>query len=154
MTITFAEYKQLPKREIKNKNNLSKDKKYYIEGTSRRDDKMKTVYIGIYRHNTDGYNHFDEVEYVVNPFHQVGKPHSFNAKSGHKFMEVIEIGPTESDYINKNRTLSELRDFDKNLRSRSRSSSRSRSRSRSSSSTKKGGRKHPKRKTVRRRSRK
>lgn len=154
MTITFAEYKQLPKREIKNKNNLKEDKKYYIEGTSRRDDKMKTVYIGIYRRNRDGYNHFDEVEYVVNPFHQVGKPHGFDATSGHKFMEVIEIGPTESDYINKNRTLSELRDFDKNLRSRSRSSSRSRSRSRSSSSTKKGGRKHPKRKTVRRRSRK
>jgi len=152
MTITFAEYKQLPKREIKNKNNLKEDKKYYIEGTSRRDDKMKTVYIGIYRRNRDGYNHFDEVEYVVNPFHQVGKPHGFDATSGHKFMEVIEIGPTESDYINKNRTLSELRDFDKNLRSRSRSSSRSRSRSRSrsNSSTKKGGRKHPKRKTVRR----
>jgi len=162
MTITFAEYKQLPKKAPSN--NLKEDKKYYIEGTSRRDDKMKTVYIGIYRRNRDGYNHFDEVEYVVNPFHQVGKPHGFDATSGHKFMEVIEIGPTESDYINKNRTLSELRDFDKNLRSRSRSSSRSRSRSssksrsrsrsRSSSSTKKGGRKHPKRKTVRRRSRK
>lgn len=48
MTITFAEYKQLTKREIKNKNNLTLDKKYYIEGTSRRDDKMKTVYRYLY----------------------------------------------------------------------------------------------------------
>ena len=107
MTITFAEYKQLPKKAPSN--NLKEDKKYYIEGTSRRDDKMKTVYIGIYRRNRDGYNHFDEVEYVVNPFHQVGKPHGFDATSGHKFMEVIEIGPTESDYINKNR-MSHLQD--------------------------------------------
>jgi hypothetical protein len=177
MTISFAEFEKLPKKNpIKT---LTPGKKYYIEDTSRRNVNLKTVFIGIYTHHANGYNNFDEVEYVVAPFGVSGKPHGFNAKSGHKFMEAIDFNPTELDFKNKNRTISELHEFIHTKKAephdstppisfmgedyrkakhtfynRSSSRSKSRSRSRSTSSTKKGGRKHPKRKTVRRHSRK
>lgn len=177
-TISFAEFQKLPKKNPTK--NLSSGKKYYIEGTSRRDVKLKTVYIGTYRDNSNGYNNFDEVEYVVAPFGVSGKPSGFNATSGHKFMEVEDFNPTELDYKNKNRTLTELHEFinakkaephdtddstpplsfigedyrkAKHTFHNKLRSSRSRSRSRSSSrssSSKKGGKKHPKRKSVRR----
>jgi hypothetical protein len=132
MTISFSEYKELPKKEINKKNNLTPGKKYYIQDTTRKIDKYKTVYKGVFIEKRGDSNIFSEVEFVVAPFGMGGKPFGFNAKTGHKFLEVIE-----------NESINRI--------SNSRSSSRSRSRSRSRSSTKKGGRKHPKRKTAKRR---
>jgi len=129
MTISFSEYKELPKKEINKKNNLTPGKKYYIQDTTRKIDKYKTVYKGVFIEKRGDSNIFSEVEFVVAPFGMGGKPFGFNAKTGHKFLEVIE-----------NESINRI--------SNSRSSSRSRSRSRSRSSTKKGGRKHPKRKTA------
>jgi len=129
MTISFSEYKELPKKEINKKNNLTPGKKYYIQDTTRKIDKYKTVYKGVFIEKRGDSNIFSEVEFVVAPFGMGGKPFGFNAKSGHKFLEVI----SDSDS----------------------SGSRSLSRSRSMFSTKKGGRKvSKKRRTVRRHSRK
>ena len=129
MTISFAEFKKLPKRDA-NKNNLEPGKKYYMQDTSTTVDKHKNVYIGVFTHQANGYNYFSQVEFLIDPFRMREKPIAFNAKKGYKFMEVI------------------------NRITNSSSQSRSISSSRSRSSTKKGGRKHPKRKTVRRHSRK
>jgi len=127
MPISFVEFKELPKKEVIDKNDLKPLKKYYIQGTSRRDDNQKTVFTGVFTHQSkDGYNNFKNVEFLVNPFNSVGKPHGFNAKKGHKFMEVTG-----------------------NTSPKSRTSSKSRNSSKSSS--KKGGRKNSKCKTVRRR---
>ena len=128
MTISFSEYKELPKKEINKKNNLTPGKKYYIQDTTRKIDKYKTVYKGVFIEKRGDSNIFSEVEFVVAPFGMGGKPFGFNAKTGHKFLEVIE-----------NESINRI------------SSSRSSSRSRSRSSTKKGGRKHPKRKTAKKR---
>jgi hypothetical protein len=128
MTISFSEYKELPKKEINKKNNLTPGKKYYIQDTTRKIDKYKTVYKGVFIEKRGDSNIFSEVEFVVAPFGMGGKPFGFNAKTGHKFLEVIE-----------NESINRI------------SSSRSSSRSRSRSSTKKGGRKYPKRKTAKRR---
>jgi hypothetical protein len=136
MSISFAEYKELPKKEVK-KNKLEPGKKYYIQDTTRKLDKYKTVYKGVFIEKRGDSNIFSEVEFVVAPFGMGGKPFGFNAKSGHKFLEVIETEP-----INR------ISDSES-------SGSRSSSRSRSRSSTKKGGRKLSKRRrTVRRHSRK
>jgi len=133
MTISFSEYKELHKKKINKKNNLTPGKKYYIQDTTRKIDKYKTVYKGVFIEKRGDSNIFSEVEFVVAPFGMGGKPFGFNAKTGHKFLEVIE-----------NESINRI--------SSSRSSSRSRSRSRSRSSTKKGGRKlSKKRRTVRRR---
>ena len=143
MPISFAEFKELPKKEVK-KNKLEPGKKYYIQDTTRKLDKYKTVYKGIFIEKRGDSNIFSEVEFVVAPFGMGGKPFGFNAKSGHKFLEVIE-----NESINRISNSSSSRS---RSASRLRSTSRSRSRSRSMSSTKKGGRKHPKRKTAKRNS--
>jgi len=46
MPISFAEYKELPKKEVNKKYNLIPGKKYYMEDTSRKIDRYKVVYIG------------------------------------------------------------------------------------------------------------
>ena len=89
MPISFAEFKELPKKEVK-KNKLEPGKKYYIQDTTRKLDKYKTVYKGIFIEKRGDSNIFSEVEFVVAPFGMGGKPFGFNAKSGHKFLEVIE----------------------------------------------------------------
>lgn len=133
MPISFAEFKELPKKEVK-KNKLEPGKKYYIQDTTRKLDKYKTVYKGVFIEKRGDSNIFSEVEFVVAPFGMGGKPFGFNAKSGHKFLEIIE-----SESINR-------------ISNSASSRSRSPSRSRSMSSTKKGGRRHPKRKTAKRNS--
>ena len=133
MPISFAEFKELPKKEVK-KNKLEPGKKYYIQDTTRKLDKYKTVYKGVFIEKKGDSNIFSEVEFVVAPFGMGGKPFGFNAKSGHKFLEIIE-----SESINR-------------ISNSASSRSRSPSRSRSMSSTKKGGRRHPKRKTAKRNS--
>jgi len=110
MTISFAEFEELPKKDA-DKNNLKPRKKYYIQDTRRKLDHLKQVYIGVYINQTNGYNNFRDVEFVVAPFGIGGKPRGFSAKSGYKFMEVIDFNPTELDFINKNRTLTELHEF-------------------------------------------
>jgi len=133
--ITFSEYEKLPKRLInKTKEDLTPGKKYYIEDTKRKDKNLKVVYIGIFKHKSNGMNMFENVSYVVSPYgYTSGVPHGFDAKSGSNFFEVIS-------------RISDL--------SSSRSRSRSRSSSRSSTS-KKGGKKHSKRRrTVKRYSKK
>jgi|UniRef100_A0A6C0EEZ7 hypothetical protein len=135
--ITFSEYEKLPKRLInKTKEDLTPGKKYYIEDTKRKDKNLKVVYIGIFKHKSNGMNMFENVSYVVSPYgYTSGVPHGFDAKSGSNFFEVI----------------SRISDLSS---SRSRSRSRSRSSSRSSTS-KKGGKKHSKRRrTVKRYSKK
>ena len=111
MTISFAQYKELPKKEVNKKYNLTPGKKYYIQDTSSRNDNHKTVFIGVYTHQANGYNHFNDVDFLVSPFGRGGKPHAFNTKSGSKFLEVIDFNPTELDFKNKNRTLTELHEF-------------------------------------------
>jgi hypothetical protein len=173
MPISFAEYKELPKKEVK-KNKLEPGKKYYIQDTTRKLDKYKTVYKGIFIEKRGDSNIFSDVEFVVAPFGTIGKPFGFNAKSGNKFLEIIDFNPTELDFKNKNKTLEELHEFINEKKAEphdttppisfmgedyrkakhtfyNKSSSKSRARSSSRSSTKKGGRKHPKRKTVKRR---
>jgi hypothetical protein len=108
MTISFAEFKELPKKDA-DKNNLKPGKKYYIQGTRRKLDHLKEVYIGVYINQTHGFNNFRDVEFLVAPFGIGGKPSGFSAKSGHKFMEVIDFNPTELEF--KNKTLTELHEF-------------------------------------------
>lgn len=172
MPITFSEFKELPKKEINKKYNLIPGKKYYIQDTSRKLDKYKTVFTGSYTHQKNGSNYFDDVEFLVAPFGAVGKPHGFNAKTGSKFMEVIDFNPTELDFKNKNKTITELHEFihekkaephDKTpnisfmgedyrkAKSTFYNKSSSKKSSSKKSSSKKGGRKHLKRKTVTRR---
>jgi hypothetical protein len=111
MSISFIEFKELPKKEINKKYNLTPGKKYYIQDTSRKKDNLKTVFRGVFTHQSNGHNNFKDVEFLVNPFGDVGKPHGFNAKTGHKFMEVIDFNPTELDIKNKNKTITELHEF-------------------------------------------
>ena len=172
MPISFIEFKELPKKEVNKKYNLTPGKKYYIEDTSRKKDNLKTVFTGVFTHKSNyGYNNFEHVEFLVNPFGNVGKPHGFNAKTGHKFMEIIDFNPTELDIKNKNKTITELHEFIHEKKAEphdntppisfmgedyrkardnfyNRTSPKSRKSSKSSS--KKGGRKYLKRKTVRR----
>ena len=170
MPISFSEFKELPKKEVNKKYNLIPGKKYYIQDTTSKLDRRKTVFIGSYTHQTNGNNYFDGVEFLVAPFGSVGKPIGFNAKTGSKFMEVIDFNPTELDFKNKNKTLTELHEFinekkaephDKTptisfmgedyRKAKSNFYNKSRSKSSNKSSSKKGGRKHLKRKTLRRR---
>lgn len=168
MPISFSEFKELPKKEVNKKYNLIPGKKYYIQDTKRKNDNLKTVFVGSYTHQTNGTNYFDNVEFLVAPFGAVGKPIGFNAKSGSKFMEIIDFNPTELDFKNKNKTLTELHEFIHEKKAephdktptisfmgedyrKAKSSFYNKPRSKSSrSSSKKGGRKHSKRKTVRR----
>jgi len=178
MPISFAEYKELPKKEVNKKYNLIPGKKYYMEDTSRKNDRYKVVYIGTYSEKRNDYNFFDDIELIVAPFGTEGKFSGFNAKKGFKYFEVIDFNPTELDYKNKNKTLTELHEFIHTKKAEPHdstppisfmgedyrtakhrfynktSSSRSRSRSTRSRSSTRGGRKHPKRRTVRRRNNK
>jgi hypothetical protein len=139
--ITFSEYEKLPKKSInKTKEDLTPGKKYYIEDIRRRDKNLKVVYIGIFKHKSNGMNIFENVSYVVSPYgYTSGVPHGFDAELGFKFFEAIS-------------RISDLSGTSSQSRSRSRSRSRSSSRS---STSKKGGKKHSKRKrTVKRYSKK
>ena len=130
--ITFSEYEKLPKRLInKTKEDLIPGKKYYIEDIRRRDKNLKVVYIGIFKHKSNGMNIFENVSYVVSPYgYTSGVPHGFDAKLGFNFFEAI----------NRISDLSSSRTTTSN-RSRSRSSSRS-------STSKRGGKKHSKRRRT------
>jgi hypothetical protein len=136
MTISFEEFEELPKLDA-DKKNLQPGKQYYIQDTRRRVKHLITVYKGTFIEKKGEYNQFSNVEIVVNPFSDVGKPFGFSNKKGFKFMEVIDFNPTESTSSGHSRSSS---------KSHSRSSSKRRSRSRSSSKThssssKKGGKK-------------
>jgi hypothetical protein len=109
--ISFAEFKELPKRDV-NKQKLEKGKKYYIQDTTRKNAKLITVWKGIFIQKNGEWNEFSDVEIVVNPlFDQGGNPHSFNNKKGNKFSEVIDFEPTEFEINNKNKTIHELNEF-------------------------------------------
>jgi len=124
MTITFSEYEKLPKSLInKNKEDLIPGKKYYIEDTKRKDKNLKAVYIGIFKHKSNGMNIFENVSYVVSPYgYTTGVPHGFDAKSGTKFFEVIN-------------RISDLSSSRPQSSSRTTSSSRARSITRTTSSS-------------------
>ena len=148
--ISFVEFKEFPKKEV-NKQKLQPGKKYYIQDTSRRSDKFTTVFEGTFNQKNGDWNLFSNVNFVVNPFNQTGKPHGFNNKKGFKFMEVIDFKPTEFEKHNKatnrfnNRfTIKKPSSSPSNSKSRSskktsssKKSSRSSSRKRSTSSNKK-----------------
>ena len=127
MKITFSEFEKLPKKEINKKFDLIPGKKYYIQ-RSRGLDKFKEVFIGVYKHKSNGMNMFEGAKYLISPYGSNVAPSGYDAKSGFKFFEVISGIPSNSV----------------SSRSRSRSSSSSRS------SSKKGGRKHKKRTTLKR----
>ena len=108
--ISFVEFKEFPKKEV-NKQKLQPGKKYYIQDTSRRSDKFTTVFEGMFTQKNGDFNQFSNVNFVVNPFNQVGKPFGFNNKKGFKFMEVIDFEPTEFEKYNKKTTINELNQF-------------------------------------------
>jgi len=143
--ITFAEFKDIPKREV-NKQQLQPGKQYYIQETTRKLEKFITVYKGTFSEKKGDMNNFTNVEFVVNPFKNGGKPFGFSNKKGFKFLEVTDFEPAVSEL--KSSSMS-------NSTNRSRSHSRSQSRASSSkrgTSSKRGGRKRKyKFRTVRRR---
>ena len=106
-SITFEEFSKLPKKEV-NKKSLKPGRNYYIQETRGN---PKTVYKGTFsKTNESGdYNNFENVEFIVNPFRNVGKPFGFNNKSGFKFLEVME--PTSKEKSIKNKTIKELNEF-------------------------------------------
>lgn len=108
--ISFAEFKELPKKDV-NKQRLQPGKKYYIQDTSRRSDKFTTVFEGTFNQKNGDWNQFSNVNFVVNPFNQTDKPFGFNNKKGFKFMEVIDFEPTEFEKHNKKTTINELKHF-------------------------------------------
>lgn len=72
---------------------MKSGKHYYIEDSRGRDDR-KTVFKGKYSHiRDDGYLMFDDVEFIVNPYHRAGTPNGFNS-SGHRFVEVSRDSPS------------------------------------------------------------
>ena len=72
---------------------MKSGKHYYIEDSRGRDDR-KTVFKGKYSHiRDDGYLMFDDVEFIVNPYHRAGTPNGFNS-SGHRFVEVSRHSPS------------------------------------------------------------
>jgi len=107
-SITFEEFSQLPKKEVKNKKSLKPGRNYYIQETR---GKHKTVYKGTFSKTNDkgDYNNFENVEFIVNPFRNGGLPFGFNNKSGFKFLEVME--PTSKEKSMKNKTIKELNEF-------------------------------------------
>jgi hypothetical protein len=106
-SITFEEFSKLPKKEV-NKKSLKPGRNYYIQETR---GKYKNVYKGTFSKTDDfgDYNNFENVEFIVNPFRNVGKPFGFNNKSGFKFLEVME--PTSKEKSIKNKTIKELNEF-------------------------------------------
>jgi hypothetical protein len=106
-SITFEEFSKLPKKEV-NKKSLKPGRNYYIQETR---GKYKNVYKGTFSKTNDSgdYNNFENVEFIVNPFRNVGKPFGFNNKSGFKFLEVME--PTSKEKSIKNKTIKELNEF-------------------------------------------
>ena len=139
VSITFAEFKEIPKREV-NKQQLQSGKQYYIQDTTRKLEKLITVYKGTFTEKKGDMNNFTNVEFVVNPFKNAGKPLGFSNKKGFKFLEVLD----------SEAPVSELKSS-----SMKRSSSSSRRRTSSSkrgTTSKRGGRKRKyKFRTVKRR---
>jgi hypothetical protein len=109
-TISFAEFKELPKKNV-DKKKLHPGKKYYIQDTSRRGENGITVFKGNFTRKNGDWNEFSNIDFVVNPFNQGGKPQSFSNKKGFKFTEVIDFEPTEFEFNNKNKTIHELNEF-------------------------------------------
>lgn len=110
MTISFEEFEELPKLDA-DKKNLQPGKQYYIQDTRRRLKDLISVYKGTFIEKKGEYNNFSNVEIVVNPFSDVGKPLGFSNKKGFKFMEVIDFNPTELEINNKRNTLNELNEY-------------------------------------------
>jgi hypothetical protein len=111
MTISFEEFEELAKLDA-DKKNLQPGKQYYIQDTSRRLKHLIKVYKGIFSEKKGDFNHFSNVEIVVNPVpHDTAKPFGFSNKSGFRFMEVIDFNPTELEINNKRTTMNELNEF-------------------------------------------
>ena len=108
--ISFAEFKELPKKTI-NKNSLQPGKKYYTINTSTRDEKNIPVLKGTFTQKVGDRYDFSDVEFVVNPFKERGKPNGFYNRRELKFFEVIEPGETErkNKYTTINEFISEKR---------------------------------------------
>jgi hypothetical protein len=132
----------MPKKEV-NKTDLQENKQYYIQDTRRKLEHLITVYKGTFIKKNGDMNNFRNVEFVVNPLKNAGKPLGFSNKKGFKFLEVLD----------SEAPVSELKSS-----SMKRSSSSSRRRTSSSkrgTTSKRGGKKYRKRKhrfsTVKRR---
>ena len=111
MTISFEEFEELPKLDA-DKKNLQPGKQYYIQDTSRRLKHLIKVYKGTFSEKKGDFNHFSNVEIVVNPEpHDTAKSFGFSNKSGFRFMEVIDFNPTELEINNKRTTMNELNEF-------------------------------------------
>jgi hypothetical protein len=106
--ISFAEFKELPKKKV-NKNSLQPGKKYYIINTSTRYEKTIPVLKGTFIQKVGDRYDFSDVEFVVNPFKEGGKHNGFYNRRELKFYEVIEPGETEKN--NKYTTINELNEF-------------------------------------------
>ena len=106
-TITFEEFSKIPKRTV-GKRTLEVGKDYYIQESR---GKRKTVYKGTFSGTNErgDYNNFQNIEFIVNPFKQVGKPFGFNNKNGFIFMDAME--PTSKEKSMKNKTINELKEF-------------------------------------------
>jgi len=106
-SITFEEFSQMPKKEV-NKTRLKHGRNYFIQETRGN---RKTVYKGTFigTNQRGDYNHFENVEFIVNPHKNRGKPFGFNNRSGFKFLEIME--PTSIEKSMKNKTINELKQF-------------------------------------------
>jgi len=87
--ISFAEFKELPKKDV-DKKTLVPGKKYYTINTASRNEKFIPVLKGTFTQKVGDRYDFSDVEFVVNPFDEGGKPNSFYNRRELKFFEVIE----------------------------------------------------------------
>jgi hypothetical protein len=111
MTISFEEFEELPKVDA-DKKKLQPGKQYYIQDTSRRLKHLIKVYKGTFSEKKGDFNHFINLEIVVNPdSRDTVKPSGFSNKSGFKFTGVIDFNPTELEINNKRNTINELNEF-------------------------------------------
>ena len=60
VSITFAEFKEIPKREV-NKQQLQSGKQYYIQDTTRKLEHLITVYKGTFTEKKGDMNNFSNV---------------------------------------------------------------------------------------------
>ena len=111
--ISFAEFKELPKKKV-DKKNLHPGKKYYTINSSTRDENFIPVFKGTFSQKVGDRYDFSDVEFVVNPFNERGNPSGFHNNRELKFFEVIE--PGEFEINNKNKTIRELNEYNSEKR--------------------------------------
>jgi len=114
MSISYDEYTNLVNTTKKTKK-LTSGCYYYIEDLSRKNHKKREVYHGKYLRTDGKTNIFENVKYLVNPFHMVGIPFGFE-KTGFRYIPDNSM-PCDKDILNKNARVEDLNEAFHLLRS-------------------------------------